>query len=193
VRLLIPSPIQFTGTAVAPLLLLAALPAITVAQAGCAQSVVAEQVDRRPTAWQPPLDRSISLHAREISLRDALGKLAAAADARWRMAPGGAQGGRSRGRERRFCGQQIDRPHGGAGGRGAWPLRLYGEGLDRGGGVPKRIQANRREWRIPSSDLHAFLDRQRPQASPLGESPRRRKWKGAEELSSWRQHIRTGS
>lgn len=58
---------------------------------------------------------------------------------------------------------------------------------------PNAFKLNRREWRIPLSDLRAFLDRQRPQASPLGESPRRRKSKGADQLSSWRQHIRTGS
>jgi hypothetical protein len=58
---------------------------------------------------------------------------------------------------------------------------------------PNAFQLNRREWRIPSSDLRAFLDRQRPQASSLDESPRRRKSKGADELSSWRQHTRRGS
>src|SRR5690606_2068068 len=36
------------------------------------------EVPRRQ-AWAPPLDRLITLHAREVSLRDALGRLSAAA------------------------------------------------------------------------------------------------------------------
>lgn len=65
----------------APLVLAAALAALAAthaaAQGGCAPSSPATQAVER--AWAPPLDRPVSLRARDVSLREALDRLSAAA------------------------------------------------------------------------------------------------------------------
>jgi excisionase family DNA binding protein len=54
---------------------------------------------------------------------------------------------------------------------------------------PNAFKLNRREWRIPISDVRAFLDRQRPQVSPPELPPVRRSAKRDDDLGSWRQHL----
>lgn len=55
---------------------------------------------------------------------------------------------------------------------------------------PNAFKLNRREWRIPISDVRAFLDRQRPQVTSQPEAPRvRRSASRQDDLGSWRQHL----
>ncbi|MQA92209.1 MAG: helix-turn-helix domain-containing protein [Gemmatimonas sp.] len=57
---------------------------------------------------------------------------------------------------------------------------------------PNAFKLNQREWRIPLSDVRAFLDRQRPQTEKWPESARlRRSSRTQDDLGSWRQQIGT--
>jgi iron complex outermembrane recepter protein len=57
-------------------------PARADAQSACGTRATAGQAGGGATSWPPPLDRVVSLQARDVSLRDALGQLAAAAHVR---------------------------------------------------------------------------------------------------------------
>ena len=61
-------------------LVVTAIPTTVAAQSSCAG--VSRDAPAPVRTWPPPLDRPISLHEREISLRDALDRLAAAAHVR---------------------------------------------------------------------------------------------------------------
>lgn len=58
---------------------------------------------------------------------------------------------------------------------------------------PNAFKLNRREWRIPVSDLRAFLDRQRPQVPHARVPPQGRRSRQPDELSAWRQHYKAGN
>jgi hypothetical protein len=59
------------------------------------------------------------------------------------------------------------------------------------GEFPNAYLLQGREWRIPRSDLVAFLDRQRPTAYVEPPTPARRRTEKPD-LSSWRQHMKPG-